>query len=87
MSKRFGKKTWRLEVTWRDSMLDNEGWRSVKSHLRSRWGDSIHSVGFILRHDKEGITLASSCHGRRASGVVHIPAGMILKRRRLEVKP
>lgn len=83
MSKRFGKKTWRLEVTWRDSMLDNDGWQSVKSHLRARWGDSIHSIGFILRDDKEGITLASSCHGRRAAGVVHIPAGMILKRRRL----
>jgi hypothetical protein len=74
---------WRMEIVWRDSTLDNEGWFSVKQHLRARWGDSIHSVGFVLLDDKEGITLASSVHGNRAAGVVHIPAGMILKRKRL----
>lgn len=83
MSKTFGRKTSRLEVTWRDSVLDNGGWLSVKSHLRKRWGDEIHSIGFILRDDKAGISLASSVHGARASGVVHIPAACILRRRRL----
>jgi hypothetical protein len=83
VSKRFGKKTWRLEVTWRDSMLDNGGWEKIKDHAAQRWGDSIHSVGFILCDDKEGISLASSVHGWKAAGVVHIPAGMILKRRRI----
>ena len=49
----------RLEITWRDSTLDNGGWVAVKSHLRKRWGDPIRSVGFVLRDDKEGITLAA----------------------------
>ncbi len=73
----------RLEVTWRDSTLDNGGWVTVKRHLRSRWGDPIRSVGIVLRDDKEGITLAASVHGDEAAGVVHIPAGMIVKRKRL----
>lgn len=73
----------RVEVVWRDAMLDNGGWFTVKAHLRGRWGDSIHSVGIVLRDDEEGITLASSVHGDKASGVVHIPAGTIVKRRRL----
>jgi hypothetical protein len=73
----------RMEIVWRDSMLDNGGWLTVKHHLRARWGDSIHSVGFVLRDDEQGISLASSVHGAKAAGVVHIPAGVILKRRRL----
>ena len=73
----------RLEVTWRDSAFATVGWFSVKSHLRVRWGAPIHSVGFVLRDDKEGITLASSVHGDKAAGVVHIPRGMIVKRKRL----
>lgn len=74
---------WRMEIVWRDSTLDNGGWFSVKQHLRARWGDPIHSVGIVLCDDKEGITLAASVHGNRAAGVVHIPAGMIVKRKRL----
>jgi hypothetical protein len=64
-------------------MLANGGWESVKDHLSDRWGDDIQSVGVVLRDDKQGITLASSVHGDKAAGVVHIPAGCILKRRRL----
>jgi hypothetical protein len=77
------KRAWRMEGTWRDSTLDNGGWSSVKHHLSARWGDPIRSVGFVLRDDKEGISLASSVHGAEASGVVHIPSGMIVSRRRL----
>ena len=76
-------KAWRVEVIWRDSVLDNGGWMPVRRHLRPRWGELIHSVGFVLRDDKEGVSLASSVHGDRAAGVVHIPAGMVVKRRRL----
>ena len=77
------RKAWRMEVVWRDSTLDNGGWLTVKRHLRSRWGAAIHSVGFVLRDDEQGITLASSVHGDRATGVVHIPAGCVRKRRRV----
>lgn len=78
------KKAWRLEVTWRDSTLNNGGWHDITDHLKGRWGDLIHSVGFVLRDDKKGLTLASSVHGKRAAGVVNIPAGMIVKRRRIK---
>jgi hypothetical protein len=73
----------RTEIVWRDSTLDNGGWSPVKQHLRARWGEEIHSVGIVLLDDKEGITLAASVHGDEAAGVVHIPSGMILKRKRL----
>ena len=77
------KRRWRLEVEWRDSKLDNGGWATVKAHLRDRKGVPCVSVGFVLADDKRGIVLASSVYGKNASGVVHIPSGMVVKRRRL----
>ena len=77
-------KAWRLEVTWRDSTLHNGGWEDISVHLRGRWGDPCHTVGYVLRDDKKGLTLASSVHGKRAAGVVNIPAGMVVKRRRIK---
>lgn len=80
----MAKRHWRLEIiVWQDSTLNNEGWEDVSYHLKGRWGEPITSVGFALRDNKKGITLASSVHGKRAAGVVNIPAGMILKRKRL----
>jgi hypothetical protein len=77
------RKAWRMEVRWRDSVLANGGWEPVARHLRGRAGDPCYSVGFVLADDKTGVTLASSIHGSNAAGVVHIPAGMIVKRKRL----
>lgn len=77
------KKAWRVEIVWRDSMLDNGGWLTIKRHLRPRWGQLIRSVGFVLQDNKKGISLASSVHNNKAAGVIHIPAGCIVRRRRL----
>jgi hypothetical protein len=77
------RKAWRMEVRWRDSKLDNGGWLPVKEHMRGRRGVPCYSVGFVLADDKIGVSLASSVHADKAAGVVHIPAGMIVKRRRL----
>ena len=82
MSKRM-KKAWRMEVRWRDSKLDNGGWLPVKEHMVKRRGVMCYSVGFVLADDKIGVALASSVYADNASGVVHIPAGMIVSRRRV----
>jgi hypothetical protein len=79
----MSKKAWRVDVTWRDSTLNSDGWLDIADHLKGRWGDLIHSVGFVLCDNKKGLTLASSVHGKRAAGVVNIPRGMIVKRRRM----
>jgi len=78
------KKAWRMEVKWRDSKLDNGGWQKVKEHLRDRKAIPCYSVGFVLADDKQGVVLASSVYADRASGVVHIPAGMVVSRKRLK---
>jgi hypothetical protein len=72
-----------MEVRWRDSTLANGGWEPIRSHLRSRRGFPCYSVGIVLADDKTGITLASSIHNDMAAGVVHIPAGLVLRRKRL----
>lgn len=80
---KFKPKAWRVEVEWRDSQLDNGGWRTVEDHLSDRRGVHCVSVGFVLADDKTGVSLASSVYGDKASGVVHIPRGMVVKSRRL----
>jgi hypothetical protein len=77
------KRAWRMEVRWRDAKMDNGGWEPIRDHMRGRRGEPCCSVGLLLADDKTGITLASSVHGDKAAGVVHIPAGMIVSRRRL----
>lgn len=79
-------KPWVMRVTWLDSTILHEGWRPVKdiTDRRARRGATrCVSVGFVLADDDEGISLAGSVHGNEAAGVVHIPAGAVVRRRRL----
>lgn len=78
-------KTWRLEVEWLDSYVELLGWTPIKRMVRNRRRLETRcvSVGFVLADDKRGVMLASSVHGCNATGVVVIPAGQIVKRRRL----
>jgi hypothetical protein len=76
------RKAWRMEVRWRDAKMDNGGWEPIKAHMRSR-PKPCSSVGFVLADGKGWVTLASSVHGNEAGGVIHIPAGMIVSRKRL----
>jgi hypothetical protein len=80
------KKLWRMEIEWADSTVLSEGWRRVSDITGRRERRGVIrclSVGFVLADDDLGITLAGSIHSGEAAGVVHIPAGAILKRRRL----
>lgn len=79
-------KPWRMEVRWLDSTILHEGWRPVTDILerKARLGATrCTSVGFVLADDDVGITLAGSVHGNEAAGIVHIPRGAIVRRRRL----
>jgi hypothetical protein len=78
------KKLWRYEVEWVDSHHVLTGWAPVSAYLKHR-NPRMVSVGFILADDKKGIVLAGSCDfgTGNALGVIAIPAGAILKRRRL----
>jgi hypothetical protein len=84
--KRLPRKLWRIEVVWVDSQLHRGGWQPISGHRRVLDKSMVcHSVGFILRDDKKGITLASSVSDRNSTayGVISIPARQIVKRRRL----
>jgi hypothetical protein len=84
MSKRFGKKLWRLEIVWLDSHgPDDTGWVSLERARKSHRKYRIHSVGYVLADDKLGVTLAGTVSEWSAMGVIHIPAGAVVKRRRL----
>jgi hypothetical protein len=79
------KKTWRVEVWWDDCTLLAPGWTPLAriAEVR-RKAVKCRSVGFVVRDDKHGITLAQNVHANDVAGVVHIPRGQIrkIKRRR-----
>jgi hypothetical protein len=79
------KKLWRYEVEWCDSHVFLNGWQTLDTYLKHRTPRMI-SVGFILEDDSKGIVLAGSCDfgSGNALGVIAIPRGAILKRRRLK---
>ena len=77
------KGLWRLEVEWADSVTENGRWQAVSAVLENREITRCHSVGFVLADDKRGLVLASTVGRGEATGVVHIPAGAIIRRRRL----
>jgi hypothetical protein len=85
MSKR-GKFAPYVVVDWRDSHTSAKiGWRSFSEV------DEYHalpavctSVGLMVKRDKKGITLAMSTTDEGlVSNLWHIPAGMVLRVRRL----
>jgi hypothetical protein len=84
MSKHL-RKAWRLEVEWLDSYVELSSWTPIKRMVKNRRHLKTHctSVGFVLADDKRGVMLAGSVHGANATSVIVIPAGQIVKRRRL----
>jgi hypothetical protein len=78
-----GKSHWRLEVEWDDSTLLAASWEPIADVLKQRKVVRCVSVGFVIADDKKGVVLAGSVHQGRVAGVTVIPAGQIVKRRRL----
>jgi hypothetical protein len=78
-----------VEVTWRDSYSVKESaWTSMEeadeSHLASKKSALCTSIGAVVKRDKIGLTLAMSMTaGGQVGGLWHIPAGMVVKVRRL----
>ena len=86
MSKRVvNPSKWRLEVEWLDSYIELSSWTPIKRMVKNRHNLKTRcvSVGFVLADDKRGVMLAGSVHGANATGVIVIPAGQIVNRRRL----
>jgi hypothetical protein len=75
----------RLEVEWLDSYIELSGWTPIKRMVKNRRHLETRcvSVGFVLADDKRGVMLAGSVDAGNAAGVIVIPAGQIVKRRRL----
>ncbi len=84
MSKHL-RKARRLEVVWRDAYVELSSWTPIKRMVRNRQDleSTTFSVGFVLADDEKGLMLAGSVQGSNATGVICIPAEMIVKRRRL----
>jgi hypothetical protein len=86
MSDKGLRKAGRLEVEWLDSYIELSSWTPIKRMVRNRrhMESRCVSVGFVLADDKRGVMLAGSVHGANATSVIVIPAGQIVKRRRLQ---
>jgi len=78
-------KAWRVEVEWLDSYVELSSWTPIKRLVKNRRKLETRcvSVGFVLADDKRGVMLAGSVNGGNATSVVVIPAGQIVKRRRI----
>lgn len=87
MKRQMNKRYWRMEVEWVDSHVSDGGWHPCKWYVRNKKNRRpvMVSVGFVLADDKAGIVLANSVDPRynAACGVIMIPAGAVLTRRRL----
>jgi hypothetical protein len=84
VSKAFDRKLPILEVVWSDCQLFVGGWEPHADVMRRRGGVLQRSVGYVLADDKMGVVLTSSLsQGGNVYGTVNIPAGQIVKRKRL----
>jgi len=74
----------RVEVTWEDSVILDEGaWTNIVNALSRRGRTRCTTIGILLADDKRGVVVAGSIHGLEAAGIMVIPRGQVLKRRRL----
>ena len=77
-------KAWRLEVEWADSQLIGGSWESMRDLLKRRKSMvRCHSIGYVLADDEQGVVLAASVNGAKATGLTIIPIAQIVKRRRV----
>jgi hypothetical protein len=88
MTKRaMSKRYWRMEVEWVDSHVSDGGWHPCSWYVKQKKHRRpvMVSAGFVLADDKTGVILANSVDPtyNAACGVIHIPAGAVLSRRRL----
>lgn len=69
-----------VEIVWRDAAAD-AGWREPGTkHVAPK----IRTVGWLVHHDKHCATVATSvCPDGHYNGTMTIPAGMILKSKKL----
>ena len=86
MSKPFDRKDVPiLEVIWSDcQLLGINGWESHANVMAQRSRVMQRTVGYVLADDKAGVTLTGSLSQMgNVYGTVNIPAGQIVKRKRL----
>lgn len=81
---RFSRRLPLVEVIWDDCLLFTGGWEAHDAVMRQRKRIRQRSVGYILADDKRGIMLAAALsQGGNVFGAHVIPAGQIVKKRRL----
>jgi hypothetical protein len=73
-----------IEVIWSDCQLFVGGWEAHAEVMSRRGGVLQRTIGYVLADDKKGIVLTGSLsQGGNVFGTVNIPAGQIVKRRRI----
>lgn len=79
MSTKFKKPKTLVKVTWGDAW-GSSGWAGTNPPADSHKPVVVVSVGFVIRHDAGGISLAEGIDEAGAYlGQGFIPAGMIMK--------
>lgn len=72
-----------VEVTW-DDACNSAAWKSVEEAEEWHGPVECSTVGYLFKRDKKGITLAMSLSkAGGVGGLWHVPAGMVMKVRRL----
>lgn len=80
-----------VHITWRDALGNTTFWENLDDIIDelSEERDLMETVGQIIEIDDRYITIASSIHYNRlheavkAGGVLSIPAGCIIKMRKI----
>lgn len=67
-----------VEVLWRDA-FNNPKWLKLEDqHTLHEEGYYVHTIGYLVRSDKIGISVAASLgEGEEVGGFWNIPKGMI----------
>lgn len=78
-----------VEVTWNDAWSSDTSWHDDDVE-RTHEPHRTHSVGYLLKRSRKGVTICrdydddnTDDEGRRYDGALFIPAGMVVKVRRL----
>lgn len=82
----------RVEVEWLDSLdVGTEIWMDTAEVLAETCGDSMRSIGYLLKEDERFLWLSQSCHCQENGVVVRvgrpflIPKACIIEKREVTV--
>lgn len=83
------KKLKRIEITWRDSMVDRQApWQPIEDYIKGFEEETFLSIGYLVYKDKNNLHICQNLHGvdgiyDRGGNYFTIPIGCIIKIKKL----